>query len=83
MDRQVSTDTCFDLLSCLDSVYIAIISFNGWGVTLIDALDTMWIMDLREEFYRTLPLIANLTFSSPEKVRPFLVLPLLIICNEY
>ncbi|THG95752.1 hypothetical protein EW026_g5958 [Hermanssonia centrifuga] len=55
----------------IDNVYIAIISFNGWGVTLIDALDTMWIMDLREEFYRTLPLIANLTFSSPEKADNF------------
>ncbi|KAJ3527859.1 hypothetical protein NM688_g8069 [Phlebia brevispora] len=39
-------------------------NFNGWGLTLIDALDTMWIMDLREEFYDALPLVANMTFVS-------------------
>ena len=44
------------------------VSFNGWGVTLIDALDTMWVMDLRDEFYEAAPMIANMTFSS-EKVR--------------
>jgi len=25
-------------------------SFGGWGATLVDSLDTLWIMDLRDEF---------------------------------
>ena len=25
-------------------------SYNGWGVTLFDSLDTLWIMGLRDEF---------------------------------
>lgn len=37
-------------------------SFNGWRLTLVDALDTMWIMDLRTEFAQALPIIANMTF---------------------
>lgn len=41
-------------------------SFNGWGVTLVDALDTMWIMGLREQFQDSMPKFANLTFSLPE-----------------
>ena len=43
-------------------------SFNGWRLTLVDALDTMWIMDLRHEFYDAMPLVANMTFSA-RKVR--------------
>lgn len=38
-------------------------SFNGWGVTLIDGLDTMWIMGLHEEFYEAIPIVANMTFA--------------------
>ena len=41
-----------------------ILSFNGWGLTLIDSLDTMWIMGLHDEFYDSLPLVANMTFAS-------------------
>lgn len=26
-------------------------TFGGWAATLVDALDTLWIMDLKEEFY--------------------------------
>ncbi|KAJ3575539.1 hypothetical protein NP233_g1040 [Leucocoprinus birnbaumii] len=36
--------------------------FNGWGVTLYDALDTMWIMDLKEEFQHALELISKQEF---------------------
>lgn len=41
-------------------------SFNGWGVTLVDGLDTMWIMGLYDDFYRTMPIFANMTFSLDE-----------------
>ncbi|KZT02414.1 glycoside hydrolase family 47 protein [Laetiporus sulphureus 93-53] len=42
-------------------------NFNGWGLTLIDSLDTMWIMGLHHEFYDTLPVVANMTFDMEEK----------------
>ena len=35
---------------------------------MIDSMDTMWIMDLRHEFYDAMPLVANMTFSA-RKVR--------------
>jgi len=41
----------------------AVNNFNGWGVTLIDGLDTMWIMGLHREFYQAIPIVANMTFS--------------------
>jgi hypothetical protein len=30
------------------------ISYNGWGVSVVDALDTMLLMGLEEEFDRAL-----------------------------
>ncbi|KXN80800.1 Endoplasmic reticulum mannosyl-oligosaccharide 1,2-alpha-mannosidase [Leucoagaricus sp. SymC.cos] len=36
--------------------------FNGWGVTLYDSLDTMWIMDMKEEFQHALQLISKQEF---------------------
>ncbi|KAF8889335.1 glycoside hydrolase [Infundibulicybe gibba] len=38
-------------------------NFNGWGVTVFDALDTMWIMDLKDEFYEALDFVAQTTFE--------------------
>jgi mannosyl-oligosaccharide alpha-1,2-mannosidase len=29
--------------------------FNGWGATLVDSLDTLWIMGLKKEFEDALP----------------------------
>lgn len=26
-------------------------TFGGWAATLVDSLDTLWIMGLKEEFY--------------------------------
>ncbi|OCH87824.1 seven-hairpin glycosidase [Obba rivulosa] len=42
-------------------------NFNGWSLTLVDGLDTMWIMGLHDEFYDTIPTFANMTFALPEK----------------
>lgn len=39
------------------------ISFNGWGVSILDGLDTMWIMGLHEEFEESMPFVANMTFA--------------------
>ncbi|CAG8772845.1 17349_t:CDS:2, partial [Racocetra fulgida] len=38
-------------------------NFNGWGVTIIDALDTMWIMGLKAEFNRSRDFVKNLNFT--------------------
>lgn len=39
-------------------------------MTLIDALDTMWIMGLHDEFHDVVPLIANMTFAHDEVLMP-------------
>ena len=40
-------------------------SFNGWGVTPVDSLDTMLLMGLEDEFTRALPVISHANFSLP------------------
>ncbi|KAI9453038.1 seven-hairpin glycosidase [Lactarius psammicola] len=46
--------------------------FNGWGVSIIDSLDTMWLMGLYDEFDAALAFVANVTFvMEPEKYAPF------------
>ncbi|GLB41878.1 putative glycosyl hydrolase 47 family protein [Lyophyllum shimeji] len=37
-------------------------NFNGWGVTLFDSLDTMWIMGLNDMFNDALEVVAHSTF---------------------
>jgi hypothetical protein len=41
-------------------------SFNGWSVTVVDSLDTMWLMELYDDFNDAIPIIANTSFISPE-----------------
>ncbi|GBB94547.1 hypothetical protein RclHR1_02380006 [Rhizophagus clarus] len=38
--------------------------YNGWGATMVDALDTMWIMDLKEEFKNATEYISHVNFNS-------------------
>ncbi|CAL1715499.1 unnamed protein product [Somion occarium] len=38
-------------------------NFNGWGVTLVDSLDTMLIMGLYDEFYDSMSVISNMSFA--------------------
>ncbi|EDQ99403.1 1,2-alpha-mannosidase [Laccaria bicolor S238N-H82] len=44
--------------------------FNGWGVTLLDSLDTMYIMGLHDDFEDALGFVGNLTFSMPQPPTP-------------
>lgn len=37
--------------------------FGGWGATLVDALDTMWIMGLKKEFEEALDFVEQLDFT--------------------
>ncbi|KAK9766988.1 hypothetical protein K7432_003505 [Basidiobolus ranarum] len=45
--------------------------FNGWGATIVDALDTLWIMGLTEEFDLAKEHVATLDFSDSEDVNFF------------
>jgi mannosyl-oligosaccharide alpha-1,2-mannosidase len=38
--------------------------YNGWGASMVDALDTMWIMGLKEEFKNATDYISNINFNS-------------------
>jgi mannosyl-oligosaccharide alpha-1,2-mannosidase len=39
-------------------------TFNGWGATLVDALDTLWIMDLKEEFSMAVDYVKKIDFTT-------------------
>ncbi|ERS95974.1 hypothetical protein HMPREF1624_07509 [Sporothrix schenckii ATCC 58251] len=38
--------------------------FSGWGATLVDALDTLWIMDLRNEFDEAVRAVATIDWDA-------------------
>lgn len=37
--------------------------FGGWAATLVDSLDTLWIMGLRDEFYEAVDAIEQIDFE--------------------
>lgn len=38
-------------------------TFGGWGATLVDSLDTLWIMDLKAEFREAVDAITEIDFK--------------------
>ena len=38
--------------------------FNGWGATMVDSLDTLWIMGMREEFEEAVEAVDNIDFAT-------------------
>ncbi|OAP65418.1 hypothetical protein AYL99_01390 [Fonsecaea erecta] len=38
--------------------------FNGWGATLVDSLDTLWIMGLRDEFHDAVAEVGRIDFKT-------------------
>lgn len=38
--------------------------FNGWGATLVDSLDTLWIMGLYDEFEQAVALVKDIDFKT-------------------
>ncbi|KAF8242176.1 seven-hairpin glycosidase [Wilcoxina mikolae CBS 423.85] len=38
--------------------------FGGWGATLVDALDTLWIMGLKKDFDEAVQLVAKIDFTT-------------------
>ncbi|KAF7974676.1 hypothetical protein HWV62_11433 [Athelia sp. TMB] len=41
-------------------------NFNGWGVMIVDSLDTMYIMGLHDEFKRAVAFVENATWDVPK-----------------
>jgi mannosyl-oligosaccharide alpha-1,2-mannosidase len=38
--------------------------FNGWGATLVDTLDTLWIMDLKDDFELAVAEVKKIDFAT-------------------
>ncbi|KAL1961123.1 hypothetical protein VTO42DRAFT_3068 [Malbranchea cinnamomea] len=43
-------------------------TFGGWGATLVDTLDTLWIMGLKDEFEMAVDAVRDIDFSSTRTV---------------
>lgn len=41
--------------------------FCGWAATLVDSLDTLWIMDMKEEFEQAVNSIKDIDFTTNER----------------
>ena len=41
-------------------------SFGGWGATLVDTMDTLWIMGLKEDFEQCVEEVKNIDFTTNE-----------------
>ncbi|CAG8584792.1 16528_t:CDS:10, partial [Acaulospora morrowiae] len=41
-------------------------NFNGWGATIVDSLDTLWIMNLTREFDRAKEFVRTVDFTTSE-----------------
>lgn len=41
-------------------------SFGGWGATLVDSLDTLWIMGFKEEFHEAVEAVAAIDFGKTD-----------------
>ncbi|KAJ6051262.1 hypothetical protein N7499_010625 [Penicillium canescens] len=41
--------------------------FNGWGATLVDSLDTLWIMELKEEFTEAVDVVKKIDFKTSSR----------------
>jgi mannosyl-oligosaccharide alpha-1,2-mannosidase len=43
--------------------------FSGWAATLVDSLDTLWMMGLREEFHEAVEAVATIDFGQSTAAR--------------
>jgi mannosyl-oligosaccharide alpha-1,2-mannosidase len=43
-------------------------TFNGWSATLVDSLDTMWMMGLKEEFEEALEFVKTIDFHTSQRM---------------
>ncbi|KAI1104484.1 glycoside hydrolase family 47 protein [Jackrogersella minutella] len=42
-------------------------TFGGWAATLVDTLDTLWIMDLKAEFYEAVAAVATIDWDQTDE----------------
>ncbi|KAL4811118.1 glycosyl hydrolase family 47-domain-containing protein [Aspergillus unguis] len=42
-------------------------TFNGWGATIVDSLDTLWIMGLKNEFSMAVDYVKTIDFTTSTK----------------
>lgn len=42
-------------------------TFGGWAATLVDSLDTLWIMDLKQEFWEAVEAVAMIDWADTEE----------------
>ncbi|KAI1500817.1 glycoside hydrolase family 47 protein [Biscogniauxia marginata] len=42
-------------------------TFGGWAATLVDSLDTLWIMGLKDEFYNSTAIVATIDWSDTKE----------------
>jgi len=40
-------------------------TYAGWGATLVDSLDTLWIMGLKDEFYEAVGMVGKIDWNKP------------------
>ncbi|KAF2833203.1 seven-hairpin glycosidase [Ophiobolus disseminans] len=50
-----------DALKPISGQYVD--QFSGWAATLVDSLDTLWIMGLRDDFYEAVEAVATIDFG--------------------
>ncbi|KAF2465423.1 alpha-mannosidase IC [Lindgomyces ingoldianus] len=46
-------------------------TFGGWGATLVDSLDTLWIMNLKEDFEDAVSAVTQINFKPEGEVNMF------------
>jgi mannosyl-oligosaccharide alpha-1,2-mannosidase len=51
-----------DALKPISGKYVD--QFSGWAATLVDSLDTLWMMGMREEFYEAVEAVATIDFGN-------------------
>ncbi|KAF2691247.1 glycoside hydrolase family 47 protein [Lentithecium fluviatile CBS 122367] len=56
-----------DALKPISGTYVD--QFSGWAATLVDSLDTLWILGLREEFYEAVAAVATIDFGTSTSTR--------------
>ncbi|EJD07326.1 seven-hairpin glycosidase [Fomitiporia mediterranea MF3/22] len=49
----------------------AVNNFNGWGVTMVDSLDTIYLMGLHDEFDRGIELVKKMAIANHNSSVPF------------
>lgn len=42
-------------------------SFGGWGATLVDTMDTLWIMDLKDDFEQCVEAVKQIDFTTNDE----------------